>query len=43
VEERWWDAATARRLARLHVTTDDGAAWLVAREAGRWWAEAAYR
>ena len=43
VEERWWDAATARRLARLHVVTDDGAAWLVSREAGRWWAEAAYR
>ena len=43
VEERWWDAGTARRLARFQITTDDGAAWLVAREAGRWWVEAHYR
>ena len=43
VEERWWDASTARRLARFQITTDDGAAWLVAREHGRWWIDAHYR
>jgi protein ImuB len=42
VEERWWDAGGARRLARLQVVTADGQAWLVACERGRWWVEAAY-
>lgn len=42
VEERWWDASTARRLARLQVVTSDGTAWLVVCEQGRWWVEACY-
>ena len=42
VEERWWDAAHARRQARLQLVTDDGSAWLVACEQGRWWVEARY-
>jgi protein ImuB len=40
--ERWWDTAAARRLARFQVTTEDGRAWLLLVEAGRWLAEACY-
>lgn len=42
VDERWWDPATRRRAARLQVQGDDGGAWLVVREHGRWWLEATY-
>jgi len=42
LEERWWDAAHARRQARLQLVTADGVAWLVACEQGRWWVEACY-
>jgi len=42
VDERWWDAATARACARVQVVTDDGAARLLARSLGLWWVEAAY-
>ena len=42
VDERWWDSATRRRRARFQVVTDDGSAWLLALEAGRWWADATY-
>ena len=41
-DERWWDRAAFRRRARFQVTTADGSAWLLALEAGAWWAEAAY-
>jgi protein ImuB len=41
VDERWWDA-TARRLARLQVTTAEGGAYLLRLAAGRWWVEATY-
>jgi protein ImuB len=41
VDERWWDA-TARRLARLQVTTAEGSAYLLRLAAGRWWVEATY-
>jgi protein ImuB len=41
IEERWWDAG-GRRKAWLQLLLDDGAAHLVAREAGRWWVEATY-
>ncbi|PSK96624.1 protein ImuB [Haloactinopolyspora alba] len=40
--ERWWDARRGRRLARLQVLTDDGRAWLLLVEQGRWSAEAVY-
>ena len=40
-DERWWDTATRRRRARFQVVAGDGA-WLLALEAGRWWAEASY-
>ena len=42
-DERWWDPAAHRRRARFQVVAGDGgAAWLLALEAGRWWAEASY-
>lgn len=43
VDERWWDVTGRRRIARLQVTCDDGAAHLVAAEQQRWWLLAAYR
>ncbi|MEN3362320.1 MAG: protein ImuB [Mycobacteriales bacterium] len=42
VDERWWDPAAARRRARFQLLGADGTAWLVALEAGRWWAEGIY-
>ncbi|WP_279436326.1 DNA polymerase Y family protein [Actinomadura sp. 7K534] len=41
-DERWWDPGRARRRARFQVTTDDGAAYLLAVEGGRWHVEAVY-
>ncbi len=40
--ERWWDPAAARRRARIQATTDDGRAWLLLVERGRWLVEATY-
>jgi protein ImuB len=37
VDQRWWEARSHRRLARLQVVTDDGAAHLVVAEHQRWW------
>lgn len=42
VDERWWDSVAHRRRARFQVVTADGSAWLLALEAGCWWAEASY-
>ena len=42
VDERWWDPAAHRRLVRLQVTTDQGAAYLLRLAGGRWWVEAIY-
>ncbi len=42
VEERWWDPAQQRRVARLQVVLDDGGAWLAILEGGRWWIAAQY-
>jgi protein ImuB len=42
LEERWWDAARARRRARFQLVTDVGAAWLVSIESGAWQVEALY-
>ncbi|TDB83339.1 DNA polymerase Y family protein [Actinomadura sp. KC216] len=41
-DERWWDPGRSRRRARFQVTTDDGAAYLLAVEGGRWHIEAVY-
>lgn len=41
-DERWWDTSRHRRRARFQLVTDDGAAHLVALEAGRWEVEATY-
>ncbi|MBO0730487.1 MAG: hypothetical protein J2P57_14610 [Acidimicrobiaceae bacterium] len=41
VEERWWDG-DGRRLARLQLEVEGGAAHLLVRECGRWWVEATY-
>ncbi|MGP4113476.1 DNA polymerase Y family protein [Streptomyces sp. 4N509B] len=40
--ERWWDPATARRRARLQLTTADGRAWLLLLDRGSWLVEATY-
>jgi protein ImuB len=42
VEERWWDDAGQRRLARFQLVTDDGVARLLTVEGGRWWLAAVY-
>lgn len=42
VAARWWDAPTARRVARFQMVTDDGRAWLLLVEGGRWSTEASY-
>jgi protein ImuB len=41
-DERWWDPVAHRRRARFQVVLADGAAHLVALEAGQWWIEASY-
>ncbi|PWU45412.1 DNA repair protein [Micromonospora globispora] len=42
VDERWWAPAEARRRARFQVCLVDGAALLLAVEAGQWLVEAIY-
>ncbi|WP_426572047.1 DNA polymerase Y family protein [Aquihabitans sp. McL0605] len=42
VDERWWDPGRHRRRARFQVVDRQGAAHLLAVEAGRWWLEATY-
>jgi protein ImuB len=42
VEERWWDAARHRRLARFQLLTTDGRAFLAAVERRQWWVLAEY-
>lgn len=41
-QERWWDTDRQRRRAYLQCVTDDGAAWLLALEAGAWHIAARY-
>jgi protein ImuB len=43
IDERWWDAARARRTARFQVLTRSGRLLLVGVEQGRWWLTAEYR
>lgn len=40
--ERWWDPATATRMARFQLVTDDGRAWLAMVRDGAWQVEAGY-
>jgi len=42
VDERWWDATRARRVARFQVLTGEGRLLLLAVERGRWWVSAEY-
>ncbi|BCL12985.1 DNA polymerase Y family protein [Micromonospora sagamiensis] len=42
VDERWWAPAEARRAARFQLLLADGAALLLAVEAGQWLVEAIY-
>jgi protein ImuB len=41
VDERWW-SADARSSWRFQAVDDTGCAWLLALDAGGWWAEARY-
>jgi protein ImuB len=43
LDERWWDAARARRTARFQVLTRSGRLLLIGVEQGRWWLTAEYR
>ena len=43
LDERWWDAARARRVARFQILTRSGRLLLVGVEQGRWWLTAEYR
>lgn len=42
IDERWWDATSARRASRFQVVDEAGDAWLLVLEKHRWWAEARY-
>ncbi|WP_200936938.1 DNA polymerase Y family protein [Leifsonia sp. Root112D2] len=42
VDERWWDAGSARHVNRFQVVDDSGCAWLLLQEGERWLAEARY-
>lgn len=43
VDERWWDAARSRRIARMQLLTAEGRLLLACVERGRWWVTAEYR
>ena len=42
IDERWWELSKRRRLARVQVLGEGGAAHLCAFESRRWWLEASY-
>lgn len=42
LDERWWDAAGARRAQRFQVVDGSGEAWLLVLDDGGWWIEARY-
>jgi len=42
VDERWWDAVQAKRIARFQVLTGSGRLLLVGVERGQWWLTAEY-
>lgn len=41
-DERWWDEASARRVARFQVVGVDGRAWLLVLDGDTWFTEARY-
>jgi protein ImuB len=42
LEERWWDAARQRRMARFQLLTESGTAYLATVERQQWWLVAEY-
>ncbi len=42
LDERWWDAATARTASRFQVVDGEGMAWLLVLDGEGWWAEGRY-
>ncbi len=42
LDERWWDAETARTASRFQVVDGDGMAWLLVLDGEGWWAEGRY-
>lgn len=42
LEERWWDAAAARRAQRFQVVDAGGEAWLLVLDERGWWAHGRY-
>jgi protein ImuB len=42
LEERWWDAARQRRMARFQLLTESGRAFLATVERQQWWLVAEY-
>jgi protein ImuB len=42
LEERWWDTARRRRMARFQLLTDSGRAYLATVESRQWWLVAEY-
>lgn len=42
LEERWWDATSARAVQRVQAVDATGCAWLLVCDADGWWAEARY-
>ena len=42
LEQRWWDAATARSTNRFQAVDGDGVAWLLVLDTEGWWAEGRY-
>ena len=42
LDERWWSPDAARRTYRFQAVDETGCAWLLALDAGGWWAEARY-
>jgi len=42
LDERWWDAAAARRASRFQVVDGGGMAWLLVLDDEGWWAEGRY-
>jgi protein ImuB len=43
VDERWWDAARSRRMARFQLLTETGRLLLTAVEHQQWWLSGEYR
>ncbi len=43
LDQRWWDAGSHRRMARMQLVSSDDTAFLVAVEQQQWWLLAEYR